>query len=160
MFYSICHLVAFFTKINTMASLAAFCYMARNSLLNKDKKTGNESASCNAKEGNPFGPFWDTFDVDFVGSEMYAPLHYDVYHRNAATEWEERYPPEKWPVLAFTGAPASFPVQLENRELHRFLQWSDPIAKAAHDFIYTQLPNGPFVGIHLRNGMDWVNNNN
>lgn len=33
----------------------AFCYMARGST--------NES-SCNAKDGNPFGPFWDTFGID------------------------------------------------------------------------------------------------
>ncbi|KAF4526804.1 hypothetical protein B566_EDAN016631 [Ephemera danica] len=135
----------------------SFCYMARTSLYNKDKKlAANETASCNAKEGNPFGPFWDTFGVDFVGSEMYAPLHYDVHHRNAAAEWHERYPPDKWPVLAFTGAPASFPLQLENRDLHRYLQWSDFIAKAAHNYIHTKLPNGAFVGIHLRNGMDWT----
>lgn len=123
----------------------AFCYTARGD--------GN---GCNAKEGNPFGPFWDTFDVNFVDSEFYGPLHYDIYHHNMSTKWNEKYAPEKWPVLAFTGAPASFPVQFENRELHRYLQWSESVQKEAQTFIKQKLPKGAFVGIHLRNGIDWV----
>lgn len=59
-------------------------------------------------------------------------------------------------VLAFTGAPASFPVQLENRDLHRYLVWSKSIQDQAKNFIRTVLPKGSFVGIHLRNGVDWV----
>jgi hypothetical protein len=59
-------------------------------------------------------------------------------------------------VLAFTGAPASFPIQLENRELHRYMKWSEPIQKQARDFIKQRLPKGAFIGIHLRNGIDWV----
>ncbi|XP_008469123.1 GDP-fucose protein O-fucosyltransferase 1-like [Diaphorina citri] len=66
----------------------AFCYMARGST--------NES-SCNAKEGNPFGPFWDTYGIDFVGSEFYGPLHYDVHHSDIADHWKMRYPSDDWP---------------------------------------------------------------
>ena len=33
---------------------SALCYTHRR---------GKEEMSCNAKEGNPFGPFWDTFNV-------------------------------------------------------------------------------------------------
>ncbi|KDR22209.1 GDP-fucose protein O-fucosyltransferase 1 [Zootermopsis nevadensis] len=123
----------------------AFCYTPRGD--------GN---GCNAKEGNPFGPFWDTFNVDFVGSEFYGPLHYDIHHHDMSAKWSEKYPSHKWPVLAFTGAPASFPVQLENRELHRYMHWSEPIQGQAHDFIRQKLPKGAFIGIHLRNGIDWV----
>ncbi|KAK7792073.1 hypothetical protein R5R35_003548 [Gryllus longicercus] len=123
----------------------AFCYTMRG-----------ESGGCNAKEGNPFGPFWDTYDVDFVGSEFYGPLHYDTYHHDMSTKWNEKYPPSEWPVLAFTGAPASFPVQIENRDLHKYLQWSSSIQDKARNFIKTVLPRGGFVGIHLRNGIDWV----
>lgn len=114
-----------------------------------------ESNSCNAKEGNPFGPFWDTFNIDFVNSEFYGPLHYDTYHHDMVKQWNERYPPVKWPVLAFTGAPASFPVQLENKVLQKYLKWSEEIANIAKSFIQKVLSKGPYFGIHLRNGVDW-----
>ena len=64
----------------------AFCYMARG-----------KGSGCNAKEGNPFGPFWDTFGVDFSGSEFYGPLNYDVHHQNMAPKWLKAYPPDSWP---------------------------------------------------------------
>lgn len=121
-----------------------FCFTSR----------GN-SNDCNAKDGNPFGPFWDTFNVDFDYSEFYSPLNYDIYYHNMADKWNKRYPPEKFPVLAFTGAPASFPVQKENRDLHQYLEWSDDIKKKATKFIKSTLPPSVFVGIHLRNGIDW-----
>lgn len=70
----------------------SFCYISRGA-----------NNGCNAKEGNPFGPFWDTFNIDFVDSEFYSPLHYDTYHHNMASKWNEKYSPKKWPVLAFTG---------------------------------------------------------
>ncbi|KAI5737591.1 hypothetical protein M8J76_014931 [Diaphorina citri] len=125
----------------------AFCYMARGST--------NES-SCNAKEGNPFGPFWDTYGIDFVGSEFYGPLHYDVHHSDIAEHWKMRYPSDDWPVIAFTGAPGSFPVQDENRVLQKYLVWTEKIANQAKTFIKNKLPAGAYIGIHLRNGIDWV----
>uniref|UniRef100_A0A8D8TCG1 GDP-fucose protein O-fucosyltransferase 1 n=1 Tax=Cacopsylla melanoneura TaxID=428564 RepID=A0A8D8TCG1_9HEMI len=125
----------------------AFCYMARG--------TSNQS-SCNAKDGNPFGPFWDTFGVDFTGSEFYGPLHYDVHHSDIAEHWKRRYPADDWPVLAFTGAPGSFPVQDENRVLQTYLVFNDKIANEGKTFIRNKMPAGAFVGLHLRNGIDWV----
>uniref|UniRef100_A0A8D9ARH9 GDP-fucose protein O-fucosyltransferase 1 n=1 Tax=Cacopsylla melanoneura TaxID=428564 RepID=A0A8D9ARH9_9HEMI len=125
----------------------AFCYMARG--------TSNQS-SCNAKDGNPFGPFWDTFGVDFTGSEFYGPLHYDVHHSDIAEHWKRRYPADDWPVLAFTGAPGSFPVQDENRVLQTYLVFNDKIANESKTFIRNKMPAGAFVGLHLRNGIDWV----
>ena len=52
---------------------------------------------CNAKDGNPFGPFWDTFNVDFVHSEFYGPLNYDIHHQDMARKWNNRYPSKKFP---------------------------------------------------------------
>nr|CAG4639861.1 EOG090X02RM [Daphnia pulex]SVE84759.1 EOG090X02RM [Daphnia pulex] len=115
-----------------------------------------QGTDCNAKEGNPFGPFWDTFSVDFVHSEFYGPLNYDVHHQDMARKWNSRYPSQKSPVLAFTGAPASFPVQQENVGLHKYLKWSRRIVDRAVNFIRNVLPIGAFVGIHLRNGVDWT----
>lgn len=122
-----------------------FCFTSRG-----------ETEDCNAKEGNPFAPFWNTFNVNFDRSEFYSPLHYDTHHYDTPSRWNERYPANTYPVLAFTGAPASFPVQKENRELQKYLTWSDSVNYKAHKFIKDNLPVGTFVGIHLRNGIDWV----
>lgn len=128
----------------------SFCYTERTGL---DGKNGN---GCNAKDGNPFGPFWDTYGVDFVNSEFFGPLTYDVHHQNMGDKWKEEYSGDKFPVLAFTGAPASFPVQDENRGLHKYLKWTTIIEDKAKNFIKNSLPKGAFLGIHLRNGIDWV----
>lgn len=126
-------------------SRTAFCYMQRG-----------ESNGCNAKSGNPFRSFWDTYGVDFTSSEFYAPLNYDVYHHGMASKWHEKYPPSEWPVLAFVGAPASFPIQKENVDIHRYLKWDDGIENLANIFINDRIKPGKFIGIHLRNGVDWV----
>ncbi|KAJ8892120.1 hypothetical protein PR048_004700 [Dryococelus australis] len=123
----------------------AFCYTAR----------GNTKA-CNPKEGNPFGPFWDTYNVDFVGSEFYGPLHYDIHHHDMAAKWNNKYSPKEWPVLAFTGAPASFPIQEENKALQKYLVWSKNIQDQADDFIRKKLPRAFFIVIDLRQRIDCV----
>ena len=59
-----------------------------------------QGTDCNAKEGNPFGPFWDTFSVDFVQSEFYGPLNYDVHHnQDMSRKWNSRYPSNKFPGI-------------------------------------------------------------
>lgn len=72
----------------------SFCYVQRS---------GEEQNSCNAKSGNPFGPFWDTFEIEFVGSEFYGPLNYDAHNKAMMDKWNQKYPSTEWPVLAFTG---------------------------------------------------------
>lgn len=129
----------------------SFCYIERRSL-NKS----NTKIDCHPKDGNPFGPFWDTFNVDFVGSEFYGPLHFDVHHSNVAEKWIKNYSSNEWPVLAFTGAPASFPVQKENLQLQKYVKWNLKYQEMAKKFIKEILPKGAFIGIHLRNGIDWV----
>lgn len=125
----------------------SFCYMQR----------GDESATggCNAKSGNPFESFWDTYGVDFVSSEFYVPLNYDVHHQDMASQWHDKYPPSEWPVLAFVGAPASFPIQKENVGVHAYLKWSDAIESSAKEFVDDRIRPGKYIGIHLRNGIDW-----
>ena len=67
-----------------------------------------------------------------------------------------RYPPSVYPVLAMRGAPASFPVQPEHRELQQHLVFSRRIADEAQKYIDRHFGGEKFVGIHLRNGADWV----
>lgn len=70
----------------------AFCYQTRQ---------GYEAPAtdpCASKNGNPPGPFWDTYQVDFVDSELHAPLLYDVWNVDGeAQRWQARYPPQRWP---------------------------------------------------------------
>lgn len=128
----------------------SFCYMERRSL------SGSTEKDCHAKEGNPFGPFWNEFKVDFVGSEFFAPLHYDAWHSpNLMDKWIDKYSGDQWPVLAFTGAPASFPVQAENIPLQKYLIWNDELQTKATKWVKSTLPRGAYLAIHLRNGIDW-----
>lgn len=72
----------------------SFCYTQRS---------GEEEHSCNAKSGNPFGPFWDNFNINFIGSEFYGPLNYDSHNQVMMDKWRLKYTSHSWPVLAFTG---------------------------------------------------------
>ncbi|XP_017478646.1 PREDICTED: GDP-fucose protein O-fucosyltransferase 1 [Rhagoletis zephyria] len=130
----------------------SFCYMERKSL----SPSKVSKADCHAKDGNPFGPFWDTYNISFVSSKFYSPLNFDVHHSTMASKWQEQFPAAEWPVIPFTGAPASFPVQSENRDLHRYLRWSNTYEEMKRAFIKNKLPRGAFIGIHLRSGIDWV----
>lgn len=125
----------------------SFCYTQR---------IGEIENSCNAKSGSPFGPFWDTYDIDFIRSEFYGPLNYDGHNNIMMEKWKQKYHFTDWPVLAFTGAPASFPVQKENLHLQKYVQWNDNVVKRATLFIKNHMAGGGFIGIHLRNGKDWV----
>ena len=54
------------------------------------------------------------------------------------------------------GAPGAFPVEEKNKGLQKYVRWSKKIEKEAKKFISSVLNNEPFVGIHLRNGIDFV----
>ena len=86
-----------------------------------------------------------------------------VWHKTISTKlflWcpgiLEKASPRRFPVLAFTGAPAAFPVQQQNLPLQQFVVWQDKWKIRARTWIQENLPPGPFVGVHLRNGGDWV----
>lgn len=133
----------------------SFCYMERNPIT-KEGEVENAERSCNAKSGNPFGPFWDEFGVDFVKSEFFGPLNYDVHHGSSIEKWNAKFPASRFPVLAFSGAPGSFPVQKENAELQQYFRFSKAVLAKADVFILNHMPKGAYIGIHLRNGIDWV----
>lgn len=58
--------------------------------------------------------------------------------------------------MAFTGAPAQFPVQQHSVPLQKYLRWSDNIAAKRDAFIQKHIGSQKFVGIHLRLGGDFV----
>ncbi|XP_046844329.1 GDP-fucose protein O-fucosyltransferase 1-like [Xenia sp. Carnegie-2017] len=122
-----------------------FCYLFRN---------GNQ---CAMKEGNPFGPFWDHFNVDFDNYVEHKGLLYETDFEPVKNDWILRFPSFEYPVIALMGAPGDFPELERNRRLQKYLQWSDHINKLSDKFIQNVLPPGSFVGIHLRTGSDWKN---
>lgn len=67
-----------------------------------------------------------------------------------------RLPLEKYPVVALRGAPAPFPIAEENIPLAKYLEWSDSIEEEVNGHIQKLMGNEKYIGIHLRNGLDWV----
>ena len=70
----------------------AFCYQFRDG-----------EKSCKAKDGNPFGPFWDRFNIDFDHNAKFGPLGFDMDYGFHKSAWVNNFPGDKFPVLAFTG---------------------------------------------------------
>uniref|UniRef100_A0A0N4ZJV4 GDP-fucose protein O-fucosyltransferase 1 n=1 Tax=Parastrongyloides trichosuri TaxID=131310 RepID=A0A0N4ZJV4_PARTI len=129
----------------------AFCWAPKNSIFDDKLPAG-----CQAKEGNPFGPFWDNFNIQFVGDVYYGdiPNGYIPSTYKEVEEWKSRFPENDYPVLSFTSAPGQFPARHKDRRLQRYIRWSSRITSQAKKFIDQYLPR-PFVGIHLRNDVDW-----
>ena len=74
------------------------------------------------------------------------------------SRWREKFPVSSHPVLALTGAPASFPVSEAHLGLQRSLEWTDLWRERGERWVETTMGRAGvrYLAIHLRNGLDWV----
>ncbi|UJR22153.1 hypothetical protein I4U23_025217 [Adineta vaga] len=120
-----------------------FCYSAQiNEKSNKE--------SCHAKDGNPFGPFWSHFNIDFNKDIFYQPLFFEIIEPD---EWNAKYPANEYPVLAFSGPPGTLE---RNIPLAKYFVYSDYIREKAENFLRKhQISSDTLLALHLRNGIDF-----
>ena len=74
------------------------------------------------------------------------------------SRWREKFPVSSHPVLALTGAPASFPVSEAHLDLQRSLEWTDLWRERGERWVETNMGRAGvrYLALHLRNGLDWV----
>jgi len=108
-------------------------------------------SDCRMKDGNPFENFWSELNIDFVDTEIYQ-FNYDEY---SIDQWNRRFPSKQYPVLALKGAPASFPMLAQHRYLQKYMTWSEKILEEIHEHQRKLFNNESYIGIHLRNDIDW-----
>ena len=68
-----------------------------------------------------------------------------------------RFPPSKYLVYAFQGAPGDYPSLKVNQYIQKYIEFSKLIHRRSDEYIANELKNEVFVAVHLRNGGDMVN---
>ncbi|XP_072014512.1 GDP-fucose protein O-fucosyltransferase 1-like [Amphiura filiformis] len=126
-----------------------YCYMQVNS-----------ESVCDLKAGNPFGPFWDGFHIDFDETlkfelPIYAQDGNLPQNKQIKAAWDERFPVDEHPVLALRGAPAPFPMLEVNRQIQQYFHWAPGIFAEAKGYMDQMFKGEKYVAIHLRTGIDW-----
>ena len=78
-----------------------------------------DGKDCSMKEGNPFGMFWNHYNVDFDEHE-FTRLSYDVDVSVVYSTWKERYSPYVRTYLCITSmyCELRIPLSDEIRPLH------------------------------------------
>lgn len=66
-------------SIKTLFFILGFCYAFR------------DGKKCAMKDGNPFGPFWDHFGVEFDSYMDHPGILWGTQNENTMQEWNRRY---------------------------------------------------------------------
>ena len=119
-------------RIWPVESRIGFCWLPAN----------RPKSECQMKEGNPFAPFWNELNVNFVDTDTYQ-LNYDP---DSIPQWHQKYPADRYPVLALKGAPASFPMLAEHRPLQKYMTWSEQILAQVRQHQKTLFNDQPYIG--------------
>ena len=115
--------------------------------------TGRGGSDCNAFDGSPFGPFWrKAVGIDaFDSSIFHSPL---MTHVSQSKNWMEKYPASKYPVIAFIGAPSSFPVHEDALPVHKYIRLHQAAISKGYSY-RRKIIKEPYIGVHIRHGVDW-----
>lgn len=115
--------------------------------------TGRGTSDCNPFDGSPFGPFWKkAVGINYFDSSiLHSPL---MTHVSQSKEWIIKYPQSKFPVIAFVGAPSSFPVNTDALPVHKHIRLSHAAIEKGYSF-RKNIINEPYIGVHVRHGSDW-----
>ncbi|XP_071809326.1 GDP-fucose protein O-fucosyltransferase 1-like [Asterias amurensis] len=121
----------------------------------------DDSVACTMTNGSPFGPFWNHFNVTFDSCIKYQLYNVaDISNKQSLETtkriWDERFPPKEHPVIALRGSPGSYPMLGGNRAIQKYFKWESKFFQEAGTYIKETFQDEGFVGIHLRNGIDWV----
>jgi len=100
---------------------------------------------CRMPSGNPQKTFWDHYGIVFVGS---------VAGGATMESLASELPPQQHRVIALADSPGSYPVAAENRDLQRYLRWSDEVRTQGEAFLEKRIAR-PLLAVHIRNGTDW-----
>lgn len=120
-----------------------YCYSARDI----------DTKKCDALKGQPYETFWSAFNISEDGSVFYSPLS-TSYHQIG--EWKSKFPSTRHKILAFVGAPSSFPAYKDAIKIQRYIKMSDEIRSKALAFRRSKGFDGkPYVSMHIRQGSDW-----
>uniref|UniRef100_A0AC35UHI2 GDP-fucose protein O-fucosyltransferase 1 n=1 Tax=Rhabditophanes sp. KR3021 TaxID=114890 RepID=A0AC35UHI2_9BILA len=127
------------------------CWNARKSIFDETLPLG-----CHSTEGNPYGPFWSSFNIKFVNDEYFGNIQGSFVNtgRKLKQDWDDKFPSSDYKVLAFTTPPGQFPSKTSDHHIQQYIRWNSRVTSQAKAFIDQHLPR-PFIGIHLRNNDDW-----
>ncbi|XP_033645478.1 GDP-fucose protein O-fucosyltransferase 1-like [Asterias rubens] len=70
--------------------------------------------------------------------------------------WNSKFPVEEHPVITIDKATPAFPINPGNRKIQEFVKWNEHFMSIGRSYINATFGSNTWVGLHLRNGGDWV----